>query len=352
MTSGPTVPRAPVPALPPPRDAYVGTAAPTASWLARVVATLLDEAVLLAAAFLLSPAVPVEIGDSLPGTVILDPAHRTPAFLAVVVIGVLMQAYLGATPGKLVMGIAVVRDGDARPIGLLRTLGRWVAHLLDALLFIGYLRPLWHHERRTFADSIAGTLVLATRAPLRHAGFERDRNAVGPPLVWTEARPPRWRRHLTTAAAAVCTVGVLYGCGPTGAQTVSGDEVMVSRCTDPSGGGLVEASLVLTGSGTTHVTRLGVTREAEPTPGTLEARWDTRADAPDVGEVNLSMESPDRSTVYEQTVPPEGIELGELGADPWSGSSTWHVVVRDLSGELIGACGGVLPDPWPSGPPT
>ena len=156
-----------------------------APWLRRVVAVLLDVSLLGGIAWR---------ADGGPGAAptlwagLFDPDRGDlvswPAAVAAVVILVL-QAYTGWTPGKLVVGIAVIREHDGGPAGLLRTLGRAVAHLLDAILFIGYLRPLWHREGRTFADSIARTFVVLRRPTMA----------------------PVPRRVLTGAALTLCLVG-------------------------------------------------------------------------------------------------------------------------------------------------
>ena len=75
---------------------------------------------------------------------------------------------------------------------------RVVAHLVDAILLIGYLRPLWNAKRQTFADSIVGTIVIATREPAPHpriAGSRRAPSALGSAVV-------------TVAAVAVCVLGI------------------------------------------------------------------------------------------------------------------------------------------------
>lgn len=84
---------------------------------------------------------------------------------------VCLQAFTGATPGKAALGIRVVGETSGRPVGVPRTVVRWLAHLLDAILFLGYLRPLWHVRRQTFADTLLGTIVV--RAAPDHFGAWR-----------------------------------------------------------------------------------------------------------------------------------------------------------------------------------
>jgi Mce-associated membrane protein len=64
-------------------------------------------------------------------------------------------------------GIAV-RDRDGSAVGVVRLLGRDLAHLLDTgALFIGWLWPLWDRRRRTFADLLLRTEVDKVEPPQR-----------------------------------------------------------------------------------------------------------------------------------------------------------------------------------------
>jgi Mce-associated membrane protein len=103
-----------------------------------------------------------------------------------------LQGTTGWTPGKLVLGIRVVREEEHRPAGLWRTSARWVLHLLDAILLIGYLRPLWHPRRQTFADGIVHTVVVRELPDL----------------------PRRPRIAVYSAAVVACVLGLGYGCVP------------------------------------------------------------------------------------------------------------------------------------------
>jgi len=152
---------------------------------------------------------------------------------------VVMQAYLGATPGKLVIGVAVVGERDARPIGLLSTVLRWFAHLLDSILLIGYLRPLWNPQRKTFADSIMSTVVLETRRPRRHPWLTlgRDRGTdPGPPLSWEAPSAPRWWPAATWVSAAACLLGVLFSVELPPGQTSGPPLVLSCTMTTPDSG--------------------------------------------------------------------------------------------------------------------
>ena len=150
-----------------------------ASWGRRVVAALLDTAVLGAVAWFAGGgriAVPSlqPTFDSGPETDLL-PWTSSGAVVGAVVLMLALQGLTGQTPGRRVVGIQVVRapaDGPAGgPPGVLRSVVRCWAHLLDAILLIGYLRPLWHPEGRTFADGLLGTVVV--RRPPRADGRGR-----------------------------------------------------------------------------------------------------------------------------------------------------------------------------------
>jgi Mce-associated membrane protein len=161
-----------------------------ASWTRRVVAALLDDALLGGITWL-------TLGDGVAAPSLTPiftsgaTSGATPWWHSLWVVGAVvvmlgMQADTGWTPGKLVAGIAVVRERTLRPAGFLRTLARLVAHVIDAILFIGYLRPLWEPRRRTFADSMLETVVVLRRP-------ERLR--------------PGWEYALTAAALTVCLAG-------------------------------------------------------------------------------------------------------------------------------------------------
>ncbi|QAY71289.1 RDD family protein [Xylanimonas protaetiae] len=137
-----------------------------ASWRRRVAGDLLDGAILTGVGWLAlgDAASHTALPLGMPSAFDADASWHRSGWVAAALLAVLaLQAWTGWTPGKLVVGIAVVSDRDGRPIGLLRTLLRWAVHVLDTILFVGYLRPLWHRERRTFADSVMRTVVVRRR---------------------------------------------------------------------------------------------------------------------------------------------------------------------------------------------
>ncbi|MBO3088258.1 RDD family protein [Cellulomonas dongxiuzhuiae] len=169
-----------------------------ATWGRRVVAALLDGAVLGAVAWFVA-------GDDITAPSLqptfspVDPDGAQPWTSSGVVVAawllmLVLQGLTGQTPGRRVLGIQVVRAPVDRPVGgvpgILRSVGRWFAHLIDAFLLIGYLRPLWDPMRRTFADGLAHTLVVR-RAPT--------------------PRGDRRGQAVTAVAGVVVVVGLLAG---------------------------------------------------------------------------------------------------------------------------------------------
>lgn len=77
---------------------------------------------------------------------------------------VLCWGQWGQTPGKMLVGLAVVRE-DGAAIGYGRAFLRWMAYLLAALpLGLGLLVALFHPRRRGLHDLLAGTSVVRVDA--------------------------------------------------------------------------------------------------------------------------------------------------------------------------------------------
>ena len=69
----------------------------------------------------------------------------------------------GATPGKLLLGLRVVDEESGRPLGVGRGIVRKVLHAVDHYTLIGWLWPLVDRRRQTFADKLAGSVVVRIR---------------------------------------------------------------------------------------------------------------------------------------------------------------------------------------------
>ena len=192
---------------------------PLASWSRRVIAALLDGAILSGATWVAlgstvaSPSLTphADLTSSPPDGLVHSPVEwlSSPWLVGLVLAMLALQGWTGATPGKRVVGVAVVRASDGLPAGLLVSAGRVVAHLLDAILLIGYLRPLVHSRRQTFADSILGTLAVQTREPPAHpwfVRFRREPSALGSTVV-------------SVAAVGLCASGVAFSSTQTSAAS-------------------------------------------------------------------------------------------------------------------------------------
>jgi Mce-associated membrane protein len=325
VTDSPPLPPAPPPVLEPPVGPItLGYRGPAyASWVRRVAASVLDSAIGAAVTFLALGDVSVDVPfmgtpfltpdeSSGPGISFTDSSWVVAAALAMMA----MQAYLGASPGKLAVGIAVVGDRDARPIGLLRTVVRWFAHILDSILLIGYLRPLWNAERRTFADSIMATIVLNTRRPRRHAWFARRLDSQpdpGPPSSWEAPSAPRWWPAARAIATIACVVGVLFSFDLQGGP---GPEPVTRTCevTAPDVGLGLTAGTLLT-PGPTTTTRLGVTRHVRGADGHIAATWEWSSPEPaGNARLRISFARADGTVArkYEYAAPPDEIQKATI----------------------------------------
>lgn len=269
-----------------------------ASWSRRVMAALLDGGIGTGLTFLVFGVLSVPVPFVGPAFQLAgEEGVRTPSWtdsgwlVSVTLLLVAMQAYLGATPGKLVIGVAVVGERDARPIGVLRTIVRWLAHLLDSILLIGYLRPLWNPQRKTFADSIMSTVVLETRRPRRHPWLTRGRDRgtdPGPPRSWEAPSAPRWWPAATGVSAVACALGVLFSVGLPPGEASGQPLVLSCTMTTPDRGpvGLTGGALSAA-PGNVTTTRLGVTRHGRSPDQQVTASWRWRASLPANGFVTL-----------------------------------------------------------------
>ncbi|WP_421735989.1 RDD family protein [Cellulomonas sp.] len=228
-----------------------------ASWSRRVVAALLDWAILSGATWVVlgqggvAPSLQPTFGG--PSSGAADPVSwYTSGWLVGLVVAMLvLQGWTGATPGKRVAGVAVVRVSDGRPAGIVAAGLRVVAHVIDSILLIGYLRPLWNARGQTFADSMIGTLVIQTREPAAHpwfARFRREPSAVGSTVV-------------SVAAFAVCVLGVGFS---TSTSSWGGEWESALPCVDD--GTVVAPTGTATAAragGAMHEGRLWIDREVD-----------------------------------------------------------------------------------------
>jgi uncharacterized RDD family membrane protein YckC len=73
---------------------------------------------------------------------------------------VLFWALIGATPGKQIMGLRVIRT-QGQPLGWVRAIVRYIGYFLSAIvLFIGFLWVFIDGRRQGWHDKLADTLVV------------------------------------------------------------------------------------------------------------------------------------------------------------------------------------------------
>jgi uncharacterized RDD family membrane protein YckC len=78
-------------------------------------------------------------------------------------IDVAFNGRFGATPGKLITGLRIVRE-DGRPLGYPRAAVRFGARLLvETLFYLGFLPVFFRRDRRGVHDLLAGTRVISLR---------------------------------------------------------------------------------------------------------------------------------------------------------------------------------------------
>lgn len=328
---------------------------PLAPWWRRAVAALLDATVVGAATFVaVGPGGwpwewSVVLGGS-SGSTALPHAGVLVAVVAGVVVLLALQAWTGATPGKRVVGVVVVRESDGRPAGPVRTAARTAAHALDLVLLVGFLRPVWDERRRTFADSLCATDVrVARQVPGRRDAHGRRRGAA-----------PRGRRRrgvaTTAVAALVCGGSVALAAV---SSTSSTPEVAQACGLDdrPMGEDPPIATVEVRVPATVRQTRLGLSRHVSPpavatvtwvvadqevaADGTRLSVWLLTAAGDEVAELGGTVEG---GTL----VPDEGAVLGGLTLPvPWSAlraagpDGTWDAGVGTPSVRAA-LCGGPL----------
>ena len=68
----------------------------------------------------------------------------------------------GYTLGKSVLGIRVVDQVTGQPLGVGRSIARYLCHsIVDGLpLYLGWLWPLWDSKRQSFADKMVHSVVI------------------------------------------------------------------------------------------------------------------------------------------------------------------------------------------------
>lgn len=317
-----------------PPDADERPAEP-ARWSARVAAVVLDSVLLAVLAWFVAPAAsaPALWPGLPPGPALPDAATSaagwasSPALVSAVVALLLLQGWTGATVGKRVVGLVVVDAVTGRPVGVMRTTLRQVAHVLDAILLVGYLRPLWESRRRTFADSLVRTVVVVS--------------------PW----PPAWRpvpgpvdRAARPLAVMLCAVAVV-GAFPlfSGASAVAVDAPCAVEPDAPVSSARVRLDVYRSWE-----RRLGVRRElpVPPAPWVVEWRPDRQPRADENVLVRTTVTATDlrparvwRGTSPNTTGEDDGVRLGEVdwSGDPATGSFRVDSTLL-VDGSVVATC--------------
>ncbi|AMW19423.1 hypothetical protein Chelonae_p1672 [[Mycobacterium] chelonae subsp. bovistauri] len=149
-----------------------------ASWGSRVGAALLDGV----PAGLLYLVGVVVIPATMTGTSSGSHGHYSAGGPSAVVIVVMVACWLaglayliwnvgfnqgrtGQTWGKRVVGISVIAEQTRLPLGVGASIGRQLAHIVDALpCYLGFLFPLWDAKSQTLADKMLQSIVIPGRA--------------------------------------------------------------------------------------------------------------------------------------------------------------------------------------------
>lgn len=135
----------------------------------RVGALMLDGLILSVANFAVSSILGLTMGprvSPVPGEISYTSftALLGVSFLINLAIALAYQVFFltrnGATPGKMVLGLKVIR-ADGGPISPGLAIGRYLSYILDALILgIGYLMVAFDKEKRALHDHICGTRVI------------------------------------------------------------------------------------------------------------------------------------------------------------------------------------------------
>jgi uncharacterized RDD family membrane protein YckC len=132
-------------------------------WI-RVLAVIIDSIILQ----VLQYAVFIPLGlTTFTGSRDLQSAAAIMSIMILVVLNlvyyVVFWSQFGATPGKMALGLKVVR-ADGGPVSVGQSIGRYFAEILSGItLGIGYMMAGWDSEKRALHDRICETRVIRTR---------------------------------------------------------------------------------------------------------------------------------------------------------------------------------------------
>jgi uncharacterized RDD family membrane protein YckC len=143
---------------------------PLASWGERVVATLIDWAIIFVG-YIVVVIVALILGQI---ASVLGVLVGLVGYLTLAAAGFYFYYLNGATgqsPGKRLTGLKVIGEETGTVIGGGAGVGRGLLHIIDAVIcYIGFLFPLWDAKRQTIADKIIRSVVV-TGAPKQPIGI-------------------------------------------------------------------------------------------------------------------------------------------------------------------------------------
>lgn len=157
------------------RSAAVDEDVVYAGFWKRVAAEFIDSVIMWIAGGLAGEAIGTILSDIFGGG---ELAKLLWVFAITVVLNALYYAWFHstlalATPGKMVIGIKVVR-GDGEAIGFLRGIARYFAAWLSGLtLCIGYLMAAFTPRKQALHDMLCDTVVVDKWAFTEHPGMQR-----------------------------------------------------------------------------------------------------------------------------------------------------------------------------------
>lgn len=150
---------------------YAAAYGPLAEWGQRVIAYLIDLALLLAgwiAVFILVTIFGA-VADAL-GVLVALVGYL--AMFGASIYFVYLNGSVGQSPGKRLTGLKVIGERTGQPIGGGLGIVRGFAHIVDSLVcYLGWLWPLWDDRKQTLADKIMSTVVV-TGQPKQPFGAE------------------------------------------------------------------------------------------------------------------------------------------------------------------------------------
>jgi uncharacterized RDD family membrane protein YckC len=83
------------------------------------------------------------------------------SYILPAIVTVLFWVYKSATPGKMLLGLKVIRLGEPHNLGVGQAIGRYVAYYLSAIpLCIGFIWIAFDARKQGWHDKLANTVVI------------------------------------------------------------------------------------------------------------------------------------------------------------------------------------------------